>query len=51
MMIGVVAGGAATWFAQGHYRRAARQSRAEADRWRAEAEAGRIRLGRSRRRA
>jgi uncharacterized integral membrane protein len=39
MMIGVVAGGAATWLAQGKYRRAARQSRAEADKWRAEAEA------------
>ncbi|MGO4872943.1 MAG: lipopolysaccharide assembly protein LapA domain-containing protein [Roseiarcus sp.] len=38
MMIGVVAGGAATWLAQGKYRRAARQSRAEADTWRAEAE-------------
>ena len=37
--IGVVAGGAATWLAQGKYRRAARQSRAEADKWRAEAEA------------
>ena len=40
-MIGVVAGGAAVWFAQGRYRRAARRSRAEAERWRAEAEAGR----------
>jgi uncharacterized integral membrane protein len=38
MMIGVVAGGVTTWFAQGKYRRAARQNRAEADKWRAEAE-------------
>ncbi len=45
-MIGVVAGGVATWFAQGRYRRAARRVRAEADRWRAEAEAGRVRLAR-----
>ncbi|MGD1035740.1 MAG: LapA family protein [Roseiarcus sp.] len=37
-MLGVVAGGAATWFAQGKHRRAARQSRAEADKWRAEAD-------------
>ncbi len=36
--IGVLAGGAATWFAQGKHRRAARLSRADADRWRAEAE-------------
>jgi uncharacterized integral membrane protein len=36
--LGVLAGGAATWFAQGKYRRAARLSRADADRWRAEAE-------------
>ena len=41
MMIGVVAGGAATWLAQGKHRRAARQNRAEADKWRAEAEAAR----------
>jgi len=38
MAIGVLAGGAATWFAQGKYRRAARLNRAEADKWRAEAE-------------
>lgn len=36
--IGVLAGGAATWLAQGKYRRAARTGRIEADRWRAEAE-------------
>lgn len=39
MMIGVVAGGAATWLAQGKHRRAERRNRAEADKWRAEAEA------------
>ncbi len=38
MMIGVLAGGAATWLAQAKYRRAARQNRVEADKWRAEAE-------------
>lgn len=43
-MIGVVAGGVAVWFAQGRYRRAARRSRIEADRWRAEAEASRAKL-------
>jgi uncharacterized integral membrane protein len=37
-MLGVVAGGAATWLAQRKYRRAARQNRAEADKWRAEAD-------------
>jgi uncharacterized integral membrane protein len=36
-MLGVVAGGLATWLAQGKHRRAARQARAEAERWRAEA--------------
>ncbi len=39
IMIGVVAGGAATWFAQGKHRRAARQNAFEADKWRAEAQA------------
>lgn len=39
MMIGVVAGGVATWFAQGKYRRAARQNAFEADKWRTEAQA------------
>ena len=43
-MIGVIAGGAAVWFAQGRHRRAARRNRIEADRWRAEAEAGRAKL-------
>ncbi len=38
-MLGVIAGGALTWVSQGRHRRAARQRRAEADKWRAEAEA------------
>jgi uncharacterized integral membrane protein len=38
MMLGVVAGGAATWLAQGKYRKAARQNRAEAERLRNEAQ-------------
>jgi len=42
-MIGVVAGSAATWIAQGKHRRAKRQNRAEAERWRAEAEAAKAR--------
>jgi uncharacterized integral membrane protein len=37
-MIGVIAGGVATWLAQGKYRRAARLSRAEAERLRGEAQ-------------
>ena len=37
-MLGVIAGAAATWIRQGRHRRAARQSRVEADRWRAEAQ-------------
>ncbi len=37
-MLGVVAGAAATWVSQGRHRRAARQSRVEADRLRAEAQ-------------
>jgi uncharacterized integral membrane protein len=36
IMIGVLAGGAATWLAQGKYRRAARDRRAETERLRAE---------------
>jgi uncharacterized integral membrane protein len=36
-MLGVIAGGLATWFAQAKHRRAERQARAEAERWRAEA--------------
>ena len=38
VMVGVLAGGAATWLAQGKYRKAARQSRAEAERLRDEAQ-------------
>jgi uncharacterized integral membrane protein len=48
LMLGVIAGGVATWLAEGKYRRAARNSRAEADqlrletaRLRAEAQAAR----------
>ena len=44
-MIGVVTGGGAVWFAQGRHRRAARRARAEADRWRVEAEAAHAKLG------
>jgi uncharacterized integral membrane protein len=38
IMFGVVAGGAATWLTQGRYRRAARDSRAEAEQLRLETE-------------
>jgi uncharacterized integral membrane protein len=38
-MLGVVAGASATWLSQGRHRRAARQSRAEAEKWRAQAQA------------
>jgi uncharacterized integral membrane protein len=37
--LGVVAGACATWVSQGRHRRASRQNRAEADKWRAQAEA------------
>lgn len=37
IMLGVLAGSGATWLAQGKYRRAARQNRAEVDRLREEA--------------
>ncbi len=40
-MIGVLAGGAATWLTQSKHRKAARQSRAEAERLRGQAEASR----------
>ncbi len=43
-MIGILAGGAAVWLAQGKHRRGERRNRAEADRWRAEADAARARL-------
>src|ERR1700729_4508914 len=38
-MLGIVAGAFATWLSQRHHRRAARQNRIEADKWRAQAEA------------
>ena len=38
-MLGVVAGAFATWLSQGRHRRASRQSRVEADKWRAQAQA------------
>ena len=38
-MLGVVAGAFATWLSQGRHRRASRRNRAEADKWRAQAEA------------
>lgn len=37
LIVGVIVGGAAVWLSQGRFRRAARQSRAEADRLRAQA--------------
>ena len=37
-MLGVVAGALATWLSQGRHRRASRQSRIEADKWRAQAQ-------------
>jgi uncharacterized integral membrane protein len=43
LMLGVVAGGLATWLGQGKFRRAARQSRAEADRLQSEARSWRAR--------
>ena len=38
-MLGVVAGALATWLSQGRYRKASRQSRMDADKWRAQAQA------------
>lgn len=38
MMLGIVVGGIGTWTRQGRFRRAARQNRREAARWRGEAE-------------
>ena len=38
-MLGIVAGALATWVSQGRHRRASRQSRAEAEKWRAQAQA------------
>jgi hypothetical protein len=39
LMLGVLAGGVVTWFSQGRYRKAARLSRVDAERLRAEAQA------------
>jgi len=44
VMLGVVAGGVATWFGQGKHRRAARVGRAEADRLRADLQTARAAL-------
>jgi hypothetical protein len=41
-MLGVMAGASATWLSQGRHRRASRQNRVEADRWRAQAQALKI---------
>jgi uncharacterized integral membrane protein len=41
VMIGVLAGGAATWLTQGKHRKAARESRAEAERLRGQTQAPR----------
>jgi uncharacterized integral membrane protein len=38
-MLGIVAGALATWLSQGRHRKASRQSRREADKWRAQAQA------------
>jgi len=38
LIVGVVLGGVAHWLAQGGKRRAAREARADAERWKAEAE-------------
>ena len=38
LILGVIAGGMATWLAQAHVRRSARKGEAEARRWRAEVE-------------
>ncbi len=41
IMMGVIAGGVSTWFAQGRHRRALRQFRADADKLRADLQAAR----------
>jgi uncharacterized integral membrane protein len=46
IMIGVVAGGVATWFGQGKHRRAARVARDEAERLRADLQAAQAALPR-----
>ncbi len=38
LLVGVLLGGAATWFSQGRWRRTARQRSGEAKRWQAEAD-------------
>lgn len=38
LLAGVLVGGLATWFSQGHWRRAARHNTSDARRWRFEAE-------------
>jgi uncharacterized integral membrane protein len=38
-MLGVVAGALATWVSQGRHRRASRQNRAEAEKWRSQVQA------------
>lgn len=38
LMLGIIVGGAATWFGQGRYRRRARKERYEASRWHIEAD-------------
>jgi integration host factor subunit beta len=38
IMLGVILGGVAVWFGHGKHRRAARQARADAERWRQEAQ-------------
>ena len=38
-MLGVIAGAFATWLSQGRHRRASRRNRAEAEKWRTQAEA------------
>jgi hypothetical protein len=38
LILGVIAGGIATWVAQAHFRRTARREEVEARRWRAEVE-------------
>lgn len=44
VMVGVVLGGVTTWLAQGKHRRAERLNRAEAEKWRAEAQTARAAL-------
>ena len=41
-MLGVIAGAFATWLSQGRHRRASRRNRAEAEKWRTQAEAAKV---------